>query len=79
MNIIEIQICDSPNDAPNYNTDGKGFKGAKLIKAIVVRKGTKGGHDTIDLQFEDENGQKYIALTTAAILKTLIDVVEVRR
>ena len=76
MNIIEIQICDSPNDAPNYNTDGKGFKGAKLIKAIVVRKGTQGGHDTIDLQFEDENGQKYIALTTAVLLKSITNVTD---
>ena len=74
MQTLDIQICNSVEEAPNYNTDGQGFKGAKLIKAIVVRDGTEGGHDTVDLQFETEDGQKFIAMTTGRLLKTVTNI-----
>lgn len=71
MNTINIDVCDSPEQAPNYNKDGKGIKGAKLIKVIVVRNGTEAGNDTVDLQFEDQDGNKYVAMVTARILKVV--------
>lgn len=33
------------------------------------------GFDTVDLQFEDEDGTKYVAMTTGALLKTVTDLV----
>lgn len=73
-NNIEINIKDSPAEAPNYKTGangGEGFKGAILEKAIIVRKGTAEGNDTIDLQFVAEDGTKFVAMVTARILKSI--------
>jgi hypothetical protein len=73
-NTVELQIFDTAEEAPNYNTNGEGFKGANLLRAVIVRKGTKEGRPTVDLQFQDNlTGQKYVALATGAILKLLVD------
>lgn len=77
---LKIEIKDSYKEAPNYNTGengGEGFKGAKLTKAIVVRKGMESGLDTVDLHFEDENGQKFIALVSGNIIKMLAATVNI--
>lgn len=77
-NNITILIKDSPAEAPNYNTNGEGFKMASLDTAIVVRKGTVEGNATVDLQFTAADGTKYVAMVTAAILKTVTDVAMVK-
>ncbi len=73
MQNLSIKICDSIEDAPNYNTNGEGFKKAILTKAVIVRRGTQEGHDTIDLQFVDDAGNKYVAMITGRLLKTATD------
>jgi len=70
-NHIAIQICASPDDAPNYNTNGEGIKPATLDRAIIVKDGTVGGEPTVDLQFTDEKGNRYIAMITANLLKSV--------
>ena len=76
MKRVTIKICDTVEDAPNYNTNGEGFEKATFVQAIVVRNGTEEGQDTVDLQFIDENGHKFIAMTTANIIKTLAGVIK---
>ena len=70
-NDIKLQIVNDPTKAPNYNTDGQGFKAARLDTAIVVMNGTEGGYPTIDLQFIGQDGEKHIAMITANILKSI--------
>ena len=80
-NVLDIQICDSYNEAPDYKNGtrgGEGFKGASLQKSVIVRNGTKAGNDTVDLQFIDENGNKFVAMITAVLLKTVTDLCHVR-
>lgn len=72
-NTLEIIICDNPKEAPNYNEDGKGFKPVNLLKAIIVRNGTAGGNSTVDLQFENEKGERFITMLTGALLKQVTD------
>ena len=75
-NNIAIQICNTIEEAPNYNTGangGEGFKGAQIVKAIIVRKGMVSGNDTVDLQFEDLEGNKYSCMITARLLKSVTD------
>lgn len=74
-NSITISICNHINDAPNYNTDGRGVKGAEIVEAVIVRNGTVEGNDTVDLVFKDQDGNKYVALVTGRILKTVTDLV----
>lgn len=75
-NSIAIKICESYLEAPDYKQGlrgGAGFIGAELTDAIIVRKGMESGNDTIDLHFVDQDGKKYIAMTTARLLKTVTD------
>lgn len=70
-NHIAIKVVASPDEAPNYNTDGQGIKAASLDTAIIVKNGTEGGNATIDLQFTDDKGQRYVAMITANLLKSV--------
>lgn len=72
-NVLKIEIVNTVDEAPNYKSNNEKFKAAVLKKAIIVRKGTIEGNDTIDLQFQDAAGNKYVAMVTAQILKTLTD------
>ncbi len=68
-NTIDTEIFNSPAEAPNYLHD-KRIR-LKLAKADVVKKGTKGGKPTVDLHFVDQEGNRYITMTTSALLKTI--------
>ena len=76
MHSLEIQIA-SIEEAPDYNAEPITFTAATLIKAVIVRKGMVSGNDTVDLQFIDGAGNKYVAMITAKLLKTLTDVCNV--
>lgn len=69
-NAISIKICNSIDEAPNYNKIG-GFKAANLTEAVIVKSGTQGGNPTVDLVFHDEQGNKFVALITGRLLKAV--------
>jgi hypothetical protein len=71
MQALHIEICPNPETAPNYNKDHPEFKSAYLIKAIIVKNGTVNGNSTVDLQFTDSDGNMFIAMSTATIIKSL--------
>lgn len=68
-NHVSIKIFNSPKDAPHYTLPE--YKGASVDEAVIVRKGTEGGNDTVDLIFTDESGQKYVTMITGNILKSI--------
>ena len=68
-NDLSVKLCDTVAEAPNYTKPE--YKGANLKTAVVVGEGTIGGAPTVDLVFEDENGQKYVAMITGALLENL--------
>lgn len=70
MTELNIKIAKSVDDAPNYRKLG-GYKGAELLEAVIVPEGTESGAPSVDLVFEDEAGNKFVALTTGAILEGL--------
>jgi hypothetical protein len=60
------------NEAPNYQTGangGEGFKAAKILAFVAIKEGMANGKDTVDLQFEDDQGNKFVAFTTATLFK----------
>lgn len=67
MPSLKIEICETPSDAPDYNLDKK-FKTARLEKVIVVKNGTVEGNATLDLQFIDDEGNHFVAMTTARLI-----------
>lgn len=68
-NSLEIILADSPREAPNYEEPD--YKGANLTTAVVVGRGTVEGAPTVDFIFEDESGQKYIAMLTGTLVEGL--------
>lgn len=67
---VLIKMCNSIEEAPNYAAMG-GYKLAKFKEAVVVKAGTEGGNPTVDLVFEDESGNKFVAMTTGALVKSI--------
>lgn len=68
INHLQIQICESVEEAPKYVSP---WQSVIITKAIVVRNGTHAGNDTIDLQLTDDKGNQYVAMITARPIKQL--------
>lgn len=66
--VLSMEIKKSPEEAPNYKQEG-GWIQANLDKAIVVHNGMESGNSTVDLQFTDEKGNKYMCMVTGRLLK----------
>jgi len=77
MQALDIQIYNTIDEAPNYNTNGKGILAATLTKAVIVRNGTVKGNDTVDLLFKDDNGKQYVVFITASLLKVITDLTNI--
>lgn len=70
MQGLTIKMADSPDTAPVYRAPE--HKGGELLEAVVVQRGLESGEPSVDLIFVDESGQKYIAMTTFALLNGVI-------
>lgn len=66
---LALELHDKPEDAPKYNQPEHLY--AKLAKALVIGRGTVLGNPTVDLVFEDEKGQKYVAMITGGLIENL--------
>ena len=64
---LGISIADSIGDSPVY----KNWNNIRMVKAIIVRNGTKEGRSTVDLQCVDSNGNKHLIMVTGAIINSL--------
>ena len=75
-----MEIVDTPNDAPNYREDPK-WTGLEVTKCVIVDKGTQEGRPTVDIQLEDKDGKKYVAMATGKIISMIastVDMIEKR-
>lgn len=68
-NNLSLKMADSPDQAPKYNAPE--YRAANLMTAQIVGRGTVAGNPTVDLIFEDENGQKYVAMITGGLVENL--------
>lgn len=74
MQHLKVNVHNSVEEAPNYNEVG-GYGGAVLVSAAIVRKGTVDNKSTVDLVFEDADGNKFVAMTTGKLLKMVTDLI----
>ena len=65
---LTIKIVDNIAQAPKYEADTTMLK---IVSCIVVGKGTALGNPTVDLQMEDEDGNKFLVMTTASIMELI--------
>lgn len=70
-NAIEIQIVNTPAEAPHYARDTCDVRSLSLDKVIIVRAGTEGGLPTCDFQLTDADGNKFVAMLTGRIVSQL--------
>lgn len=68
-NSLTLKLADSPDEAPVYRLPE--FRVANLTTAQIVGRGTAAGLPTVDFIFEDENGQKYVAMLTGGLVENL--------
>ncbi len=68
MQHVDIKIVDTPDDAPNYRRDQPHVKAAKLKSAVIVCNGTTTGRPSVDLVFTDDEGNTFVAMTTAGLV-----------
>lgn len=69
MPSLSIRLADSPTEAPSYSKPE--YLLAKLTTAQIVGRGTVSGNPTVDFIFEDEAGQKYVAMLTGGLVENL--------
>ena len=71
---LKMLLADSPEEAPTYRMPE--YKMARLTTAQIVGKGTVAGYPTVDFIFEDEQGQKYVAMITGGLVDNLAGAVK---
>ena len=65
---VNIQIVDSPEEAPTYNTD---VTMVKMETCIIVGNGTVDGAPTVDIQLVDKDNKKYLIMLTGNLLEMI--------
>jgi hypothetical protein len=76
LNILPIKIYDDPSAAPHYQRDTPDVRTVNLVEAAIVLKGTVEGKSTVDLVFETQTGERFVALTTGTIVRMLATAIE---
>lgn len=71
---LVITICKDASDAirQGFHYREPVFKSMQIERVVVVQNGTESGKPTVDLILVDPaTGQKYVALVTGALLKSI--------
>jgi hypothetical protein len=75
-NDIILELVDVPTQAPYYGED---FKMLKMVRGVVVGKGTIKGKPTIDIQLVDQDGNKYLVMATGGLLEMIAAAIRGKR
>lgn len=73
MQSLNIKVFKSVDEAPSYSP--KEYTGAELVEAAIIKNGTHGGNPTVDLIFVDNKGNKFVAMITGKLLKSITTVI----
>lgn len=69
---VSTRVANSPAEAPVYGDDTKMLR---MTAVVVVSNGTQAGRPTVDIQMEDANGNKYLIMTTGALMTAINQVI----
>lgn len=73
MQKLKIKIFKDADEAIRAGYVYKApMKGVKVTEAVIIKNGTTTGNPTVDIIFEDNEGNRYVAMTTGALLKALL-------
>ena len=72
---LAVVVCENAYAAAAqghiYTNPTDGFKALEITRAVVVKDGTESGKPTVDLVLQDAEGNKYVTMITAALLKSI--------
>lgn len=72
---MDVTVCKDADDAVargfNWSAETSAVKPIALKQVVVVENGTQSGGATLDFLVEDENGQRYVFITTARLLAAI--------
>lgn len=72
---LQIHVCADAQEACQRGFDWTEaqppVKPIEVKQAVVVCHGTVNGNPTVDFLLEDESGQRYVFMVTAALLKAI--------
>jgi hypothetical protein len=73
MQTLSVVVCKDSGDAirQGHIYNAADFQRVTVERAVVVQDGTDAGNPTIDFVLADQNGQKYVFMITAALLRSL--------
>lgn len=68
---LKVSICEDGKHAQQQGFVYRPpvFKPIELQEIVVIKRGTVQGHSTLDFVLEAADGQKYVFMTTANLLK----------
>lgn len=75
-NTLVLEIAESPDVAPNYNRDCIDVRSAVISKCVIVKKGMESGKSTVDFQFQDQEGNQFVAMLTGALVLGLAQAIQ---
>lgn len=75
-NKINVQIVDSPDDAPKYDKETPLLE---MTTMIIVGEGTIDGKPSVDIQLSDMHGNKYVIMATGGIIEMMGSAVKGKR
>ena len=73
-NALTVNVCADASDATRQGFFYREpvYKSMQIERAVVVLNGTESGKPTVDLVMVDPaTGQKYVAMLTGALLKSI--------
>jgi len=73
MQHLKVAVCPSPEAASEagFIYDDTSYTRVEISTVVVVHNGTQDGNATVDIQLVDEQGNKYVVMVTANLLKSL--------
>lgn len=69
---LQVTICQDAQEAIDKGYQyGADYAPLQITSAVIVRNGTESGKPTVDLILKDADGNKYVAMLTGALLKSI--------
>lgn len=70
---LEVVICQDASDAiaKGYDYNKRRSTPVSIDRVVIVNKGTVAGNATVDLVLKDKDGNEYVTMVTARLLKAL--------
>lgn len=76
---FKVLLCKDAQDAiaqgHNYRAWPVPPKPVSINEVVLVKKGTEAGNGTVEFVMVDADGNKYVTMTTARLLKTALQAV----